>query len=314
MLTLALWVLPIEEACAATSVVVEVHEPTTDDALDAQLVQRLVRLELSDVDVPLPVWAETQSVRAGLYVRVLVLEAIVVELWDRGEIRGQRRLSRSENAQLNARRVALASGELARRLREQRLAEIRVERERLERASMSTPGPSGVPLYASLGLSGELHAASVAGRVLWAGPRLFTHLSFAERVDVGLAAGALFGVTPGIEGLERAQWLELGVQVGYRLPLTAQHVLRLGGTAAPSLVRLDHRGWIEGEGRNGWSARAGVDASWLWEPSQDWSTLLAVETGVILRPLELRTQQDRTMLSGVWLGLRLGLQLDHLLP
>ncbi len=311
---LALWALSIEDVWAASSVVVEVHEPGTDGALDAQLVQRLVRLELSDVDVPLPVWAETQSVRAALYVRVLALEAIVVELWDRGEIRGQRRLSRSENPQLNARRVALASGELARRLREQRLAEIRVERERLERASTSSPGPLGAPLYASLGLAGELQAASVAGRVLWAGPRLFAYLSFSERVDIGVAAAALFGITPGIDGLQRAQWAELGVQAGYRLPLPAQHALRLGAVAAPSLVRVDHRGSIDEEGRDGWSARAALDAAWLWGAGQHWRTSLSAEAGVILRPVELRTPQDRAMLSGVWLGLRLGLQLDHLLP
>lgn len=313
MLALPLWTLPATDV-HASSVVVEVHEPAPDDALDAQLVQRLVRLELSDVDVPLPVWAETQSVRPGLYVRVLVLEAIVVELWDRGEIRGQRRLSRSDSPQLNARRVALASGELARRLREQRLAEVRAERERLERASGNPPGPSGTPLYASFGLSGELHAATVLGRVRWAGPRLVARLSLSERIDFGLAAGALFGVVPGVEGLERAQWMEVGLQAGYRLPLAEQQALRLGAVVAPSLVRVDHRGWTGEEGRGDWSARAAFDAAWLWGMSQSWRTLVAAEVGTVLRPVELHSPQDRAMLSGLWVGLRLGLQLDHLLP
>src|SRR5690606_15538728 len=115
-----------------------------EQQVDQRLVQRLVALELSDVEVPPPAAATTASETPGLYVRIIADDKkMTVELWDRGQLQGLRRLSLQGSQLLRARRIALASGVLVRQLRERRLFENEEHQRRLaaETKRLSQPQP-----------------------------------------------------------------------------------------------------------------------------------------------------------------------------
>jgi hypothetical protein len=117
--------------------------------VEPKVVRRLVALELADLHVPAPKGARGRSVRGGLFVRVLRYETqMVVELWERGELAGQRRLTSEGSSQVRARRIALAAGEIARRLREQRLVDERKSRRRAVKQAQEAALRRGVPIYA----------------------------------------------------------------------------------------------------------------------------------------------------------------------
>src|SRR5688572_23659586 len=213
-LKLAVWALLT--LCSAVSpayaqgrarVVIEV-DAAGERLLDARAVRRLVALELSDVDVP----EELDGAAPTLFYRVLGDNRgfVDLELWERGTLHGSRRVSSADRAgHLFARRVALAAAELARAVRQQRIAKRRVEarraaRERAERRLKQTRTLEG-PLAVRTGVFvARGDALTVFGSNLTLGITLVG----ATRLDLGARiSGAELGDAD-------ARWTALEVELG----------------------------------------------------------------------------------------------------
>src|SRR6185503_9592831 len=139
--------VPARAATSRDRLMIEVHRDAAP-LIDVRATQRLVELETADVDVPPP---PKLDFRPPLYFRIVALSAATlrVELWELGQPRGARSVSAAGNDMLKARRIALAAAELARRLRQQRLSEIRTAEQQPKEVE-DEKKRSGVPIYGRL--------------------------------------------------------------------------------------------------------------------------------------------------------------------
>lgn len=294
----------------ALATVVELSSPA-EKWVDRGLVKRLIELELSDVEVPPPPGAESALDAPGLYVRVLrVRGRIVVELWDRGERKGQRRLSPSESRVLTARRIALASGELALRLRDQRLAEQRAYRLRQRRLAGELARPKPPMISARPFFSTEL-AGGVAldgGLALW-GPRMRGGLTLDNGSEVLMGAALGNGTARELHDSPALEWFEFSTGAGYWFGVDGTVRWRLGADAALATVHfLDATVWSEaGSARETWTARGTGQAKVSWAVSRSVRLDASLEAGAILRRMWLRAADgEREGIGGLWLGAGVG--------
>jgi hypothetical protein len=290
-------------------VVIEI-DSAAERWVDARATRRLILLELSDVELPAPVAAPRRS--QSLFMRVLGSEGglVRVELWERGEFHGGRRLSLAEaSSQLAARRVALAAAELARQLRYKRLAQReRVEREErrqrllaARKAERTLDGPhalrSGVDV---LGLP--------QSELVMAGPKLTFELNLSGPFRVDLGAEWLFGSV--VDGDTRLSALGLLLAPSRRVVLGRALDLDLGVELALSSVHFDRVLAVDAIGGQSetWTARAGAAARLQLRMSRNLRFGLGPRAGAVLRrmPIELMSG-DRRDLGGVWLGAELGI-------
>jgi hypothetical protein len=293
------------EAKAGT--VVEVA-PDAEQHVDERLVRRLVVLELSDVDVPAPLEADTSSHAPGLYVRIVAdQEALAVELWDRGELQGTRRLSLRENSALQARRIALVSGVLVRQLRERRLLDNKRYKRRMarERARARQVHPPTIEAQPFLGAQGVVAWVPSGNGVVY-GPRLSTGLRLSGGAELSLSAGLGSGAVHDAAGSPMTQWYELGVHPGYAARLAPRHALRFGLGASVAVVHVAE-GRLADTGSETWTARAAGEVSWRAQLSDAVELELGAEAGALLRRLPLL---DDESLGGLWLGLAGGVNLQ----
>ncbi len=292
---------------ASANTVVEVGR-LADQQVDQRLVQRLVALELSDVEVPPPAAAATSSEAPGLYVRIIADDKkITVELWDRGELQGLRRLSLQGSQPLRARRIALASGVLVRQLRERRLFENEEHEQKLaaERERLSRPKPPTIE--ARPFISGAVAGAWVQrGDGVLLGPRMAVGLRFSGGGEIALGAGLGAGAVTAADESPRIQWHELSVHPGYALELDAQHALRFGAGAAVAALHVGG-GRLADEVAETWTARAVGEFAWRVGLSEHVALSTNVEAGAMLRRVALLDDQH---LGGLWLGLSTGVVLE----
>jgi hypothetical protein len=292
---------------APASIVVEI-DSAAERLVDARSARRLVPLELADVAVP-----AASGVRGApvLFFRVLGRTdgSLRIELWERGEFHGARALNAAgENPQLVARRVALASAELGRRLarkreatlaRDERLRQSREARARAER-ERTQEGP--------VALRAELAAATVPSQLLLFGQRLSGELSLHGplRLDVGaeLWAGSL---TPEL-GTE-LQGVTLGP--AYRVVLTRRLDLDLGLQAAALLIQAPGASSLDavpGQGGS-WTARLSGATRLQLGLSRQLRASLGVEAGALLRSMSYVAEAEPERLRGLWWSGSLGLVL-----
>lgn len=297
-------------ASVAWATVVEVSPPA-EKWVDRALLTRLIELELSDVDVPPPPAVDAEVDAPGLYVRIRrVRGRVVVELWDRGQRQGQRRLVPSDSRALTARRIALASGELASRLRDQRLSERRaavIERRRLadELARPKPPNISARPFVAAE-LGGG--AALDGGALLW-GPRVRSGLTFGNGGEVAMGAALSAGAARELDGEPRLQWFELSAGAGRWFDLERPFRWRVGADAAVAAVHVaDATIWSEAGGvSETWSARATgqLRVCWLLDSSVGLDAFF--DAGAVLRKVWLDLGEgERDGVGGLWLGAGVG--------
>ena len=276
--------------------------------LDARAVRRLVALELSDVAVP----DEPDGAAPALFYRVLGDNRgfVDLELWERGTLHGSRRVSTADRAgHLFARRVALAAAELARALRQQRIAKRRGEarrlaRERAEqrlRATRTLEGPLAVrtAVFAARGDALTVFGSNVA---------LGFSLIGATRLELG---ARISGAE--LEDVE-ARWTALELELGpaHRFRLSSGLDLDLAALLGASAL---HVGGVRGvdeirEQDETWTARAALSLRLEPRLSRWLRASFGLEAGHYLRAVPLETAAgEGARLRSPYAGLSLGLVL-----
>jgi hypothetical protein len=301
--------------------VVEI-DAESERLLDARLTRRLIGLELKEVDVPAPPTALPGSPERSLFVRVRgdTGHRLRVELWEHGVFHGARvvNVTPGGSRYLRAQRIALVAADLARRLRQERLRQVREQEHARSQSDLAPPGAA-----AELDRPrARLHARAVGalvgpGDLDLAGPELGGELVLWGRARVGLGAAWLFGVAPRMPGLPRAQWLELSIAPGYSAPLSRRLDLYAGLKVSAAAVHLATSSAVDripGE-HDTWSARAGAELGAEVHLSRVVSLRGGPEVGSVLRRV---VATDRFggdhRLGGLWLGLGLGVSLDPAAP
>ncbi len=285
-------------------------DPEAESELDVRLTRRLIDLELGDVVVP-PAPAQTDTV---LFYRVLSAEEgkIRIELWERGELNGVRVVSATEGGRnLGARRVALAAGELARRLRTKRLrtqaAAVRLRQQKAEQARRERERTLDGPVALGSSLSGEYFP----GQGTWfAGPALRLELSTPPfgRIDLGLGlrAGELG------ETSASAESFELELAFAHRFALNPVWDLDLGAGLRAGLLSLADVSEVDsmpGETQSWWSRGLGR-ARLERRLARDARLSFGLELGAVLRGVPLRDERgERDRVEGFFVGAELGVVL-----
>jgi hypothetical protein len=277
--------------------------------IDARATRRLTALELSDVDVPSAVNGPRRP--PALFLRVLGSDGGIVriELWERGEFCGARRLSVAQaSTQLGARRVALAAAELARQLRHKRVVQgERAERERRRKeaeaalaADRTIVGPMALrPNFALLWLPDS--------ELLASGPRLNLELDLTGAFRIDLGAEWLFATIMDRDARLSALGMivaptqrfvlgrTLDIDVGLEVGIATAHV--------DPVLAVDG---IVGQGDT-WTARAGAIARLQPRLSRNLRFSFGPSVGVVLRrmPVEFVGGEQRG-LGGLWVGGEIG--------
>lgn len=306
--------LLLAKPCLAVGVTIEVTD-AAEALLDSRLARRLIALELADVELPASSRntpsrddKSAKGVRRSevVFVRLLAdSDVLTVELWAQGTLTGERRIRVAGTEEHQARRVALASAELARHVREARL----LERQRLLREHLFPSVADGAPSYsidASLG-------AGVNTRAIWLpaldavliGPRVSVWAR--SKQGVGVELHAAYHHTATLQGLDF--WSEVGVRPSWTLSVGSAFRVGVGVSAAAALLDVGRRAVITHarESQQTWSARAGVDALVSYHLTARTALTFNPELGLLLREVNVESRMvGQANVRGLWLGLGLG--------
>jgi hypothetical protein len=285
------------------------------EQVDAQLVRRLVRLELADIAIPPPWPTPPGAVQPPVYVRIVPLGKLLsVELWDHGLLHGERRVSPWGGGSLTARSIALVSAELAKSLAELRKREARAAARREERARRRSLERRGQPLFARFALSAAASAASVNAMQSWLlGPALDAQMRFDNGARVALGARSLVGSLPKLN--IELQWLELGLAPGYTWSLSKRASLGASLFASAATLNFANVNQVDGSASSStWNARVGARADYALRFGNDLEGHLGLIGGSTVRKIPLNAERADDHFGGLWLGLELGVSLDPVLP
>jgi hypothetical protein len=274
------------------------------------VTERLVRLEIDDIDVPAPLGSTGGP---PLYFRILGSgpTSLRVELWELGAPRGARSVASAGSDNLRARRIALAAGELTRQLQRRRRSEI----EAASRTPSGGPQPQapekGIPLYARFALDAGGRGAAIGPSDAWlVGPWLGVGLGFSSGFRLALGAEWLVGRAPDFGGGMR--WFDAGLAASQRIVNGSSFQLSAGAEAAIASVRLSD-GHDPGSSPplDTWSARAGILARGGVPLGKAATLLFGPDVGFVLRPVRgLAAGESEHGVSGLWLGGTISIQLE----
>ncbi len=298
-------------------VVVE-FDPRADRVLKARLTRRLIAMELEDVDVPARHDLDSRTPERSLFVRVLGIEegTLLVEIWEQGELYGQRKVSvdAAGSQTLSARRIAMAAAELARRMRRKRLAEAERLAREAERRAAEAAAASGRSDHLRVAVRSGLTGAAVGPSDFWlAGPELDAALLLGPSAKVQLGMAWLVGGVPALSGAARTRWFEVSLTPSYGIRLDQRLELDVGATAAAAAVHLTGATAVDDiEGQlDTWSARAAARVELGIELSPLARLQLGPQAGAVLRRVVVEDEDGRRhRLGGPWLGFALSLTLD----
>ncbi|HYO94217.1 MAG TPA: hypothetical protein VER33_06880 [Polyangiaceae bacterium] len=289
-----------------SSVVLEI-DALAERWLDTRTARRLVLLEVADVSVP----AQSSAAGPALFYRILgaPLGLLRIELWERGEFHAARIVSSEHGgSQLVARRVALAAAELARGLRQKRLAREREHARRLTRERLAARAEAQRTLSGPLAVRAALLGVAASDATLF-GSALSAqvHLGGTNRLDLGVAWLSGFRNT----GSAPVSWLETRLGPARRFALTPRLDLDVGLFAAAAIVhlgRVDAVDAIPGQ-HTTWSARAGT--AWRIEPRLSRTVRLSVglDAAWLLRPIISEWRAGSHRFEGFWAGADVGVVL-----
>jgi hypothetical protein len=307
-----LWAPP---AHAGSRTFVEMGD--TGGRVDDALVRRLIRLELGDVSVPEnPRFPGDRSEDVVLYCRVAPEDgALLVEVWERGDAAGARRVSLQGSSQLVARRVALAAAELARRLaRDRNALQRRMEREARAEEQRARDEARRAE-QRRLALSARAVGVAFFEGAYLVGPELGMQLNheYPLRIEMGLRwlGGSVSALSPS------AGWsaAEFSLTPAYVFPKTAWDLVIRAPLTATMLhlndgVSVDD---ISGE-HDTWTARAGLGVAVQPRVSSHLRLDMGLSAGMVLRPVPLARIQDGEdeleRFGGGFAELTLGVLLD----
>jgi hypothetical protein len=288
-------------AAAAAPSIVEIDDAAAR-LLDTQSTRRLIRLELADID-----WDADSSNKAVLYFRIFATADgnLTIELWDRGSSYGDRHVSSQGNEPLRARRLALASAELARAaLRQQH-----IEAHRKHHRERRTPTPAAaLMLPASLRLLPSLHGATIDfDDLVVLGPRLSAALVFQQGPRVDLGVGWELGRVRAPGDPANARWSEVFLAPSYAWHFGNSEVdLGLQVSAAAASFLDFPVGPTQRRSVHTWSSQLGLLGRYHHALSPAVRLFLAVEAGHTLRPIPVWSSTGGDPLGGFWGGLTLG--------
>jgi hypothetical protein len=310
LLAAALLPLGSRHATAASSVVE--LQPSAEAGVDRAIVGRLVQLELHDVEVPAPPGVRTTSRAEVVFVRVFAKgQELTIEMWERGELQGTRHLSLKGSPSLLARRVALAAGEMAEHLRDQRQLQWRSHRRQRAKLARQT---ELMPL--SLRAAPQLWVEFVSGvvpegRALLVGPRLSAGLRAANGAELMLGAAGLSLKLNQAQLDSWMQWYEVTARPGYGFRLSQASSLRLGMAASLATVHVSNGRLDTVDGMRSaetWSARAGAEAHWRWRWRPRVEFNAGLEASSVLRRLRLIDNAgEPESFGGAWFSGTLGI-------
>lgn len=259
--------------------------------VDEALVHRLVALELGDINVPPnPRFPEDRVTDVSLYCRVTSEDGTLrVEVWDRGDTAGARRVSLQGSSQLVARRAALAAAELARNLvRSRRAQSAEISRE-IAAARKRDEEQTERRRRQRLALTARGVGTLFSDGAYLLGPELGAQLNrdFPVRIELALRwfGGELTRFEP------HAGWssAELALTPSYVFALDPRWELSLGVPMAVSTLHL--RDGLEADDIAGqsdtWSARAGASVNVAPRLTEHVRLDVGLSGGWVLRPVQL---------------------------
>ncbi|MFO7179824.1 MAG: hypothetical protein DIU78_014085 [Pseudomonadota bacterium] len=302
-LATALWVgLGAQNACAEQVPVVVEVDAQAETLVDERVVRRLIALELADIDVP-PSGSAT-----GLFYRVrgTASGGVEIELWEVGNLRGQRLVSRSEGRALAARRVALAAAELARGLRQQRIAERRAQaRERARRRARAAERRRK-RLEEAFVVRSAAQAARGTELTLF-GPSLAMGIGVHGPTRLELGA-RLLGARDDT-GRATLTFYELALGPARRFALTPTLALDVAALGAVSAVHVGGATGVDGivDQRETWTARAGLAVRLEPRLGRLARLSLGVEAGSLLRAIPATFDSEAVRYRGPYAGVDFGI-------
>jgi hypothetical protein len=279
--------------------------------IDVRATERLIELETADVDVPPP---PASAVAPPLYFRILAASqsALRVELWELGQPYGARSVSAAGSATLKARRIALAAAELARRLRQRRLAEI-AERQRAPESDESARSKhGGFPIYGRLTWGAGLSGAAAGLSSAWLlGPAIDGTLRFSSGPRLSLGAAWLAGEAPVFSPSASARFLQVSLSCVQGFPITRDFTVAAGLAASVAAVRIGEPRGPASAAVDTWSSHADLLLRGEGRLSRILSLALGPDVGVVLTPISATGSDGEVhRISGLWLGGALTLTID----
>lgn len=281
-------------------------DAAAESILDARAARRLISLELAELDVPPDIYGRTPA----LFYRVLGRpeRQVRVELWELGALYDVRVVSGAQSGgHLLARRVALAAAELARRLRQKRVALKREHDRDLERLRTLAALATARTREGPLALRSEF-TAQRSEQLTLLGPALAVEIGRALRVDF---AGRLLG---GWDEKGRALFTlaEIGLGPAYRWRVAPRLDLDFAALASASTVHVAGASAvdaIEGE-RDTWTARVGLGVRVEPRLARWVRGSVGAEGGLFLRAIPARFPDESSeRFRGAYVGVSLGVVL-----
>jgi hypothetical protein len=285
------------------------HDAAT--LIDVRATERFIELETADVDVPPP---PASPVAPPLYFRILAPSqvALRVELWELGQPYGARSVSAAGNASLKARRIALAAAELARRLRQRRLAEI-AERQRAPESDESAGAKrAGFPIYGRLAWSAGLSGAAPGVSSAWLlGPAIEATLRLGSGPRLSLGAAWLAGEAPVFSSTASARFLQASLSCVQGFAIVPDLALTAGLAASVDAVRIAEPRGASSAALDTWSSHADLVLRLEARLARVVSLALGPDVGVLLTPISATgSDGDVHRISGLWLGGALTMTID----
>ncbi|HTM45235.1 MAG TPA: hypothetical protein VL137_09795 [Polyangiaceae bacterium] len=291
-------------AQAAADSVVEIDD-SAQALLDAQVTRRLIGVELRDVDLEAP-HSQPRVPRPLLYFRISAQPdgQLILDLWDRGIFYGERHVSAQGNALLRARRLALASAELA------TVARDRMIRDRRPKKVAQSPASKEKAwmLPASLRLIPAAQAAAIDFKDLFlAGPRISSALVFHQgpRVDLGIGWQAGSAPLPGENSRVFRSEIFIAPAYGWHL---GPHELDLGVSMTAATMALHDApvGPNQRSTRHSWSSELNALVRYHHALSSRFRLVVGLELGRSLHPISLWGGAGDQRIDGFWTGFNVG--------
>ena len=289
------------------------------DEVSRPAVELAVALELREVEIPGdPRRPEDAAKDVSLHIRLeSSADAILVSLWDRGELAGKRRVSSGGHPRVMARRVGLAVGELARQLsaRRSRLVQ-ELERDTFLAQEQEKEFVRLQRLH-DLGLRADFQGLFFASGAYLFGPSVGIEFNdhFPVRFATGLSwmAGGIPALSDSSLGQTNPSWslFDLWLRMDHAWALREPAWVTAGVDVAVSAVHVGGATEVDQIDfqRDTYTARLGGRVGYAHSFTETVRVRAEISFGSLLRSIPMQLGSQRIDLGGGYLGLHLGVTL-----
>jgi hypothetical protein len=282
-------------------------------------IQLAVALELREVEIPGdPRRPGDVPEAVSLHIRLeTTSDAIVVSLWDRGELAGHRRVSKGGHARVLARRVGLAVGELARQLSARRSRLVQELQRDTFLAQEQEKEFQRLRRLHDLGLRADFQGLMFAGDAYLLGPSIGIEFNdhFPARFSTGLAwmAGGIPALSNSTLAKTNPSWslFDLWLRMDHAWALSDPAWMTAGVDVAVSAVHVGGATEVDGIAfqRDTYTARLGGRFGYAHSFTETLRVRAEFSGGSLLRSIPMQLGSERINLGGAYLGLHLGVTL-----